>query len=222
MKELKEKIRELEAQLENTQRELADSVRAEIELKITCGKLSKKLRTLPVPRQNIIVFDGPDMCGKTEMALELSSRTDIPYFKNEYEWDYFERDPSYFRNAATYGDPYFASYLDQTGASVIMDRWYPSEWVYSKVFNRRTNKKILESVDALMSSREAKIIIPYRTTYDGLKDQFESVTPEKMKEIEDTYRLFAEWTKCDVFWLNVDDEDLDREINEILNFLGEE
>ena len=222
MKDLQERIQELESKLDRAQRELADSVRAEIDLKIACDRLSKKLRTLPVPRQNIIIFDGPDMCGKTEMAQELSSRTGIPYFKNEFEWDYFEEDPSYFKNALTYGDPYFASYLSQTGASVIMDRWYPSERVYSKDFKRRTNKDVLSMVDTMMASLEAKIIIPYRSTYEGLRDQFESVTPQKMKDIEGEYRQFSEWTKCDVFWLNVDDEDLDREMNEILNFLGEE
>ena len=57
MKQLQEKIIDLEQRLEKAQRELADSVRAEIELKISCKKLSKKLRTLPVPRQNIIIFD---------------------------------------------------------------------------------------------------------------------------------------------------------------------
>ena len=169
--------------------------------------------------QKIVIFDGPDMCGKTEMAQELSSRLGIPYFKNEFEWDYFEEDPSYFKNALTYGDPYFASYLSQTGASVIMDRWYPSEWVYSQVFKRETNSSVLSTVDHVLASLEAMIVIPFRTSYDGLTDQFDSVTTEKMQEIEGVYHDFAEWTKCRVLWLNVDDENLDREMKEILAFI---
>ena len=173
-------------------------------------------------KQRIIIFDGPDMCGKTEMAHEISKMTDVPYFKNKNEWTFFENDTSYFKNALTYGDPYFASYLEQTGASVIMDRWYPSEWVYSQVFNRPTNLDALTQVDELAASLGAVVIIPYRTSYDGLVDQFESVTPTKMAEIEMFYRAFAAWTKCEVLWLNVDDEDLERETSQILEFLYKE
>jgi thymidylate kinase len=169
--------------------------------------------------QRIIIFDGPDMCGKTEMAQALSARLSIPYFKNENEWAFFEEDPSYFKNAVTYGDPYFASYLRQTGASVIMDRWYPSEWVYSQVFGRETNADALTVVDEWMAQLGAVIIIPWRNSYDGLKDQFKSVTAKKMAEIEAVYKAFNAWTNCRVFWLNVDDENLDRELDEIMEFL---
>ena len=57
--------------------------------------------------QNIIIFEGPDGCGKTNIATALSGHLNIPYFKNESEWEFFENDPSYFVNALTYGDPYF-------------------------------------------------------------------------------------------------------------------
>ena len=172
------------------------------------------------PEQKVIIFDGPDMCGKTEMAKELSQTLKIPYFKNEFEWEYFERDDAYFRNALTYGDPYFASYLSQSGASIIMDRWYPSEWVYSVVFNRQTNPQALSLVDKKMSLLNTFIIIPYRSSYDGLVDQFASVTSKKMIELERMYRDFALWTKCKVFFINVDDENLEREMKDILEFLG--
>ena len=170
-------------------------------------------------KQRVIIFDGPDMCGKTEMAQALSERLNIPYFKNENEWAFFEDDPAYFKNAATYGDPYFASYLRQTHASVIMDRWYPSEWVYSQVFDRETDPAAMTRVDEWVAAMGAVIIIPWRKSYAGLKDQFESVTVKKMAEIEAVYKAFTAWTKCEVFWLNVDDENLERELTEIMEFL---
>ena len=83
--------------------------------------------------QQIIIFEGPDGCGKTNISTALSEKIRVPYFKNKDEWKFFVDNPSYFVNALTYGDPYFLSYLEQTGASVIVDRWYPSEWVYSQV-----------------------------------------------------------------------------------------
>ena len=170
--------------------------------------------------QQIIVFEGPDGCGKTNIAQSLSQKINVPYFKNESEWEFFENDPSYFVNALTYGDPYFLSYLEQTGASVISDRWYPSEWVYSRVFDRPTNPGVLASVDNRAASLGAKIVIPFRTDYSSVVDQFESIiTTKTLESIHDTYQEFAKWTNCPVYFLNVDDEDLEREISEITNFL---
>ena len=171
-----------------------------------------------VANQRIIIFEGPDGCGKTNISQALGKVLGVPYFKNTNEWEYFEADPSYFVNALSYGDPYFLSYLEQTGASVILDRSYPSEWVYSKVFNRETNRDALEYIDSKYAELGTKIIIPFRTDYSGVIDQFSSVTPEKLSQIDEEYRNFAKWTKCETLFVNVDDENLDRELFEILNF----
>lgn len=72
--------------------------------------------------------------------------------------------------------------------------------------------------DDMSAEMSVKIIIPYRTNYENVDDEF-GVNPIKLVEIESEYRAFAKWTKCDVMWLNVDDEDLDREIKEIVDFL---
>ncbi len=170
-------------------------------------------------RQKVIIFDGPDGCGKTNIAKSLGEKLNISVFKNEMEWESFEDDPTYFKNAMIYGDPYFASYLKQTGASVIMDRWYPSEWVYPRVFHRETDHDALEKIDKVVSKLNTIIVIPYRTSYEGIKDQFESITERRMRDIDMMYTYFAAWTKCKVMRLNVDDENLEREVNEILNFM---
>jgi len=171
-------------------------------------------------RQKIIVFDGPDGCGKTNISQALASDLQVPYFKNTDEWKYFIDDPSYFVNALTYGDPYFLSYLKQTGASVIIDRWYASEWVYSRVFDRPTRMDMLDAIDQRAAALGTKIVIPYRENYTGVVDQFKDViTPEILETVHNTYAQFAEWTECDTFFLNVDDEDLTRELKEVHNFL---
>lgn len=168
--------------------------------------------------QMVLIFEGPDGCGKTNISQALSQLIGVPYFKNTNEWDFFENDPSYFVNALTYGDPYFLSYLKQTGASVILDRSYPSEWVYSKVFGRKTNEDVLTAVDSLYAQLGTRIILPFRTDYSNVVDQFSSVTSEKLAKIDKEYRNFANWTKCETLFVNVDDENLDRELFEILNF----
>ena len=160
------------------------------------------------------------MCGKTEMAQCLSKILNIPYFKNKRERKFFEADPGYFVKALKYGDPYFTSYLSQTRASVILDRSFPSEWVYSKVLQRESNEDILRMVDTLYADLNAKIVIPYRSSYKNIQDDsFKKLDSNMLKKIDDEYRKFSKWTSCDTLLLCVDDENLKREMNDIIPFI---
>jgi thymidylate kinase len=169
--------------------------------------------------QNIIILEGPDCCGKTNIAHELSRIFEIPYFKNTNEWEYFEKDDSYFLNALKYSEPFNTSFFKQTGTSVILDRSYPSEFVYSRLFNRDTDLELLKKIDIAYSELGTKIIIPTRTSYVGLIDQFGRITEDVLVRADKLYTEFSKWTACDVFVLNVDDENLSREIKEITSFL---
>ena len=64
-------------------------------------------------KQQVIIFDGPDGCGKTNIAAALSKVLDIPVFKNQFEWDNFDLGSSnnYFINAIRYQHPYILSFL---------------------------------------------------------------------------------------------------------------
>jgi len=41
-------------------------------------------------KQQVIIFDGPDGCGKTNIAAALSDALGVPVFKNQFEWDNYE------------------------------------------------------------------------------------------------------------------------------------
>lgn len=153
------------------------------------------------------------------MGQALSKMLGIPYFKNSGEWDNFEKDNGYFKNTLKYADPYFLSYLKQTGASIILDRSFPSEWVYAKVFNRETDEEQLRKSDEAFHRLGAKMVIPFRTSYAKVVDEFKSINETSLKKIHDGYMEFAKWTKCDVMIMNVDDEDLNRELFEIFKFI---
>lgn len=168
----------------------------------------------------IILLEGPDQCGKTEMSKELSRLLGIPYFKNKSEWSAFDKDPNYFVNALRYGDPYFYSFLADTGTSVVLDRSYPSEWVYSRVFGRQTDDDALRRIDDIAAKAGACIIAPYRTSYKGIKDPMHSISEEHLEKISSTYKNFTEWTKCKTLRLCVDSEDLAWEMREILAFIA--
>ena len=169
--------------------------------------------------QQVIIFEGPDKVGKTEQAKELSRRLGIPYFKNADEHRYFLKDPGYFIHAVRYVDTYFTSFLEDTGTSIVLDRAWPSEWVYSRVFNRDTDMKVLEELDKRHSALGTTIVIPLRTSYVGIKDEYDSIS-KNLQLIHDTYVEFAKWTRCRVIMINVDDENLEREMNDIMGLMN--
>jgi len=170
--------------------------------------------------QRVIILDGPDGCGKTNIAKAIAKKYRAPYFKNECELPRFATDPDYFRNAMKYGDPYFASYLKQTGASVTLDRSFPSEYVYSLVFDRESDLNVLREVDLFYQAVGARIIIPYRSDYSMVDDQLDAITVEKLQQLHKVYTEdFVKWTACPVTLLCVDDEDLVREMTELEPFI---
>lgn len=171
--------------------------------------------------QTIVIFDGPDGCGKTNIATELSKLVCIPYFKNRTEWTAFEKFDDYFVNAIRYADPYFISYLEQSRASVILDRAFPSEWVYSQAFGRATDFKQLIFSDRAYAALGTRIVIPVRSSYDHVRDQFSQIDAEKLREIDKLYRAFAEWTKCKTLFLNVDSENVVEQVGQIAMFMME-
>jgi thymidylate kinase len=169
-------------------------------------------------KQTVIIFDGPDGCGKTNIAQALSSAIGIPYFKNADEHKYFRSDPNYFIHAIKYVDTYFTSYLERTGSSIILDRAWPSEWIYSSVLSRKTDHDTLKDLDTRYANLNTIIIIPYRTSYDSVNEEYDEVK-NKLSEIDAKYREFAKWSQCHTLLMNVDSEDLQHQLHVIVNFM---
>jgi thymidylate kinase len=169
-------------------------------------------------KQHVIIFDGPDGCGKTQMSQALANELEIPYFKNCDEHRYFLQDPSYFLHAVRYVDTYFTSFLEQSGASVILDRAWPSEWIYGSVLGRKVDFEVLRELDSRHARLGTKIIVPVRSNYENSSDEYEAIN-DNIEKIHERYLEFAEWSKCDVLVMNVDDENLERELSDIKQFL---
>jgi thymidylate kinase len=161
--------------------------------------------------QRIIIFDGPDGCGKTEMGKELSKRTGIPYFRMATQHENWRTGK--FKEALEFDQTYIAEFLKQTCYSAIIDRAYPSEWVYSSVFKRETNPAVLRSVDGIFSELGADIIIPVKESYERNRED-EVIPSDKYKAIHDKYIEFSKWTRCRAWVMNVDSLgcDIEREI----------
>lgn len=164
--------------------------------------------------QKVVIFEGPDNTGKSHIGKELSRLTGITYFKNADEHRYFLSDPKYFIHAIRYVDTYFTSYLEASNASIILDRAWPSEWIYSQALGRTTDFRTLRELDERHAAMGTHIVITWRRDYSLKKDDYDQVN-NNIDKIHQLYMEFAEWTKCKTLLLNVDDENLEREIAEI-------
>jgi len=159
----------------------------------------------------IIVFEGPDESGKTTIAKVLSKELDIPYFKHDFNDEYWNNSKHSYKDAIKYDTPYFIEYLFQCKPNVIIDRFYPSEYVYAETFRSGdTDKKLIKKIDDVVSvMRDFYMIICY-------KDSYEDSNSLKLKE---KYMKFAKLTKTQCLLLNTTDEDLRKQINMIKAFI---
>lgn len=175
--------------------------------------------------QHVVMFVGPDMCGKTQIAKAVARVTGIPYFKATSEHDSYlsskvtKREA--FLNQLRYADPRVFDVLKQTGHSIVFDRAYPCELVYSSVMGRETDSSMLGHMDETWASLGARIVVCQRSSYEGIVDDLDSkITASTLQRLHEGYDSFARTTQCKVLRLNVDDENLFREVDDVLAFMG--
>lgn len=149
----------------------------------------------------VIILDGPDACGKTEISTALSAYTSIPRFKVSTEKENWYAKT--FKNSLAF-DMLLPQFIAATNTGVIFDRSYPSEWVYSKVFKRETDFKALRHIDDAFTSINAFIMILLRRDYSKSRED-ELVPSDKLQELNDTYLEFADWTSCRKLVMYVDE-----------------
>lgn len=176
--------------------------------------------------QKLIFMIGPDRCGKSQIAHELSCQENIPYFKASSEHASFlssrvSKDDQ-FLNQLRFADPRVLDLLRQTQHSVIFDRGYPCEYVYSQILNRETDMVMLKHLDKEYAKLGAMIVLCHRSTYAGINDDLDPTIDEQLlKKLHDAYFEFAKWTNCRLYSLNVDSEDLLSQVKLIQDFMGE-
>jgi len=176
--------------------------------------------------QHVIMVVGPDMTGKSQIAKELAMRLGNSrfYFKASTEHDSFLSSKTTkreaFLNQLRYADPRVFDVLKQTGHSIVFDRAFPCEAAYSEVMQRETDHTMLTHMDEMWASIDARIVFCHRNSYEGITDDLDpSIDSAMLQRIHDAYVKFLSASKCKVLKLNVDDENLDREVSEILEFL---
>lgn len=170
--------------------------------------------------QQIILIVGPDRCGKSNIAQALSERINVKVFKASSEHHAFLNDQTKFINDLRIADPRVCDFVFQTRVSVIFDRGFPCERVYSEFFNRETDLTVLRKLDEQYARMNAKIIFCTRKSFEGIVDDLDSkLDSNALQMISELYKAFLLTSKCSSLTLFVDDENLDREVTEIIRFL---
>jgi len=155
----------------------------------------------------ILIFEGTEKSGKTTLAKAISSKLKIPYYKNSYQK--FGLKEVYF---------ILWDLLNQTCFDLVIDRDYPSWYVYSKLRGEKIEGSVFNFIDTIAQSLDTKIIICYRTFYENYTD---IVPIELNPKILDLYKEFSKITKCRTLFLDTCVNSFNSHIEEILKFLGE-
>jgi len=165
---------------------------------------------------NLIIFEGCDNCGKTTIATALAKEIGYNYFKRKKEMLYIKKtNPVIIEEAHKENLAFFYEYCRQVDANVIVDRSFPSEYVYGSLF-RQVDEKMLLDYDLRFSRLNTKIIILTKSD-EFLEDELFS--NEQLIQIKKKYVEYSEKTACDSLVLNTDDCDLSSQLKIIKNFL---
>ncbi len=175
-------------------------------------------------KQQIIILGGTERVGKTEIAKALSARLGIPIFKAQVQKKFFMGDRSQFLPFLKFGETTLADFLEQTGTSVILDRNWPSEIVYSEYFNRPTDVDVTKQLDEAYANMGALIVVCTRLQgYAGRVDEDDkTIREEQITAIDKLYKKRVSQVKTRHVFLDTSDEDLERELREIITALEDE
>ncbi len=164
----------------------------------------------------IILCEGHDASGKTTISKELSRLIEYPYFK--YKWT--------TKNTITNKDvhelvnyvvcDYSLRLLHISNTNIIIDRHYPSEWVYGSTY-RNLDIKTLDNIDQFFSKINGILVICYKTEIKTKINEFLSIN--EIEKIRNKYFEFGKYTKCkNILFLDTTDENLEEQTKKIIEY----
>jgi hypothetical protein len=139
-----------------------------------------------------ILVIGPDRVGKTTLVSHISRLLGIPMFKAPSEKEIFKNGG---RESLAF-DYTLTHFLEQTKSRFVSDRGYPCEWVYSKVFNRKSDPLLIEKIDHRHALLDTRIMYVYSSVEPFEEDDL--VPKEKYWDVKQMYDNFCNYTKCKV------------------------
>ena len=170
----------------------------------------------------IILFEGPDLCGKTNIAKALSKELNIPYFKKPNEHGAFNGTyiPEY---SLIYETRKFLEFYEQDIIkNVILDRDYVSEYVYgqiyrNEIYNQLNINEYIREYDKRYFMNDLFIVYCHKDKYKKFDD--EVIEEKDIQKIKDGYGKFLNATFNNCIVLETSDENLEEQIKIIKNHI---
>jgi len=172
----------------------------------------------------VILFEGFDNTGKTEISVELAKRLDYSRYKDIREHECFNGKNEYLQELSLVYETYKTiAYLDQgIIQNLILDRDYVSEYVYGRIFrpelyNKYECDKYVWKYDELFRLQDMHIIVCYKDKYKTFSDPVVNI--DDKKKVVNGYLDFLSKTVNKTLLINTESENLDEQISEILKWL---
>ncbi len=168
----------------------------------------------------LLIFDGRDNVGKTSIAKAFSDRHEIPYFKHQGINKGNFKDES--QNAISEANElYSIDLIAQAKITCIIDRHYPSDYVYSKMFRNRDRASLRKVEDFLIQKiPKHLIVICHKDEVTAKSDDFVNV--ELQTVARDLFLEFAnDFSKANVLVLDTSDENLEKQLRTIADHVDE-
>lgn len=163
----------------------------------------------------LIMLIGPDRCGKTSIALELSKIYNIPYYKNNLTKNYFKQ--NIVNESVLYEGPFFIDFLKQVPISLIIDRGYPCQYAYSKALSREFDENLIWWMDEEFSNLNLKIIYCLKEDYKLFDDEIIKI--QEIEKIKKYYFDFLFKSTCEWISLDTTNENLQEQLKKIGDFI---
>ena len=165
----------------------------------------------------VVIFEGHERAGKTHIAEKLSEILGIEvYIPPNRGCQLAETDTSNEYDEATA----LLENLYDNEEDVIFDRFHGSEWVYSRIFNRKTDEAGFYRMERMLKNKfKTRIIICHKD--DNMVSADGNITRDTNIMIKNEFTKFYLKTECPVLLLNTSDSDLKTQIETIIKFLKE-
>jgi thymidylate kinase len=109
----------------------------------------------------IVIVEGADGSGKTTLCKALHAALDVPIYKptrTPMDGTLTVRESQ----AADWAAIHMAQVLiDSTGTDLILDRSFPSEWVYGQVYGRTIDDMQVQNLDSIVADRGFGVLLRY-------------------------------------------------------------
>lgn len=162
--------------------------------------------------QTIIIFEGHDMTGKSNIAKQLSAKLNIPVFKFTKQHDGIPD----FLNMLHFTAQCQTQICQQTNYSFIFDRFVGSEYAYAKFNNRPTDENKIFNLDSRLGKLNTIIIYCYKDEDKYIDDDLGRYTTDDYNKIKTYYNQFLFKSKCKWIGLNTSQQNIKEQLQFIL------